>query len=51
MLPEEKLYFIIYDYFVGKYGEEFTALSQKEQNLLIVDKFNEVRKQESDRRR
>jgi len=45
MLPEEKLYFIIYDYFVGTYGEEFTSLSQKEQNLLIADKFKEVRKE------
>ena len=44
MLTEEKLYFIIYDYFVEKYEEEFTSLSQKEQNLLIVEKFNEVRK-------
>ena len=45
MLPEEKLYFIIYDYFVEKYGEEFTSLSKREQSLLIVDKFKEVRKQ------
>lgn len=45
MLTEEKLYFIVYDYFVEKHGEEFTSLSQKEQSLLIVEKFNEVRKQ------
>lgn len=45
MLPEEKLYLIIYDYFVEKHGEEFTSLSQKEKNLLIVEKFNEVRKE------
>lgn len=45
MLTEEKLYFIIYDYFVEKHGEEFTSLSQKEKNLLIADKFKEVRKQ------
>lgn len=44
MLSEEKLYFIIYDYFVEKHGEEFTSLSQKEKNLLIVEKFKEVRK-------
>lgn len=45
MLPEEKLYLIIYEYFVEKHGEEFTTLSQKEQNLLIADKFKEARKE------
>ena len=41
MTPGEKLYNIIKNGLIEKYGDDFLELSEKDQNNLILDKLRE----------